>query len=417
LQNAQKLVNEHEKNIRFEPNKMQKEALESLNLLRENNQNKALIVSATGTGKTYLAVFDVKQFNPNRILFIAHRDNILRSAKESFEFEFENSKTYGFINGQEKEFNKDFIFASSSTLNKDENLFKFNKDHFDYIIVDEAHHSAANSIEKIIKYFEPKFLLGLTATPNRTDGKEIYSLYSNNIAYEINLKKALENNLLCRFNYFGINDKFLLNTTNAKELCNENRINYIIEKAKYYGCYNNKVQGLIFVSSKSEAKLLTEMFNDKGIRTKYILSETKDNDKITIINELRERKIDYIVSVDVLSEGVDMPFVNQIIMLRPTKSTIVFSQQLGRGLRKYHDEFNYKDYLVVLDFIGNYDDNFLIPIALSNTTKIDKDNIKKTLVDIKYEEFNCNIEFDRISEEKIINSIDRSTSKIKVMFN
>ena len=258
---------------RLSPNLMQEEALKKLEELRKNGESKALLISATGTGKTFLSAFDVQQIGAKRMLFVVHREKILKDAKKTFEYIFGKTRTYGFLTGNQKDYFEDFIFASSDTLGKEEILSKFSRHQFDYVIIDEAHHSAANRHEKIIEYFRPQFLLGMTATPFRMDQKSIHNYFENNVAYEINLKQALEMDLLCPFRYFGISDRYLpdnshLNSVGVplENLINEKRIDFIMEKARYYSPWNNKPQGLIFVSSINEGLKLSESFNKKRVK-------------------------------------------------------------------------------------------------------------------------------------------------------
>lgn len=398
---------------RFEPNKMQKEALFALNKLRSENKNKALLISATGTGKTFLSAFDTNAFHAKKILFVAHRERLLEDAYKTFKYIYNDSKTYGILSGNNKEMDADILFASSSTLCKPEYLYQFQPNEFDYVIIDEAHHSQANNHLAIIKYFQPKFLLGMTATAYRNDNKDIYELFDHNIAYEITLQKALNENLLCPFRYYGINDVYIRddyvsskNEVALEHLIADNRIKYIMSKANYYGCYNNKVQGLIFVSSKKEAKILKEKFNKFGWKTDTITDE--DNQKIRNekLSKLEHRQLDYIISVDVLNEGVDLPYVNQILMLRPTKSPIVFVQQLGRGLRQYKNNFDIKTYVTIIDFIANYNSSFMIPIALSGNKTFNKELLKKDMLSFDYLLNESSIEFDQITEQRIFKLIN-----------
>lgn len=254
-----------------EPNKMQIEALQNLEKLRKEKKSKALIISATGTGKTYLSAFDAKAFKPKKLLFVVHRLNIAKKALETFRRIFKDTKL-GLYSGNERDLGADYIFSTIQTISREDNLSKFEKNHFDYIIIDESHRSGANSYLRVIKYFEPKFLLGMTATPERTDGNDIFSLFDHNIAYEIRLNRAMEEGMLCQFHYFGItdlkvNNELLENTKDFNLLANDERVSRIIEKAKLYGTYNGITRGLVFCSRNNEAKLLAEKFNKKGFKS------------------------------------------------------------------------------------------------------------------------------------------------------
>ena len=404
-----------------EPNKMQAEALANLASLRENGENKALLISATGTGKTYLSAFDAYNFNPNKVLFIAHRGKLLVDAQKSFKNIFGDIPS-SIYKGSNKENNCRLIFASIQTLAKQENLRTFKEDEFDYIVVDEAHHSCGETYKRVLNYFKPKFLLGMTATPERMDGGNIFSFYDHNIAYEIRLNDALEYNLLCPFHYFGINDFTIdgeaKDTDDFKKLVSDQRVKLVMEKANYYGYSGDRVKGLIFVSRLNEAKELSELFNQRGWHTDVISGEGSEEDREKKIESLESdelNSLDYIISVDVLNEGVDIPSVNQIIMLRPTQSAIIFVQQLGRGLRKTDS----KKYVVVLDFIANYDKSYLIPIALSGDKSYQKENYRRFIneADITIPGI-ATVEFDEIVKEKIFKQITNTNiSTKKEIFN
>lgn len=372
---------EEEEELEIVPNSMQEEALVALHNLREENQNRALLIAATGTGKTYLSIFDVDQVKPKKVLYVAHRDMILDKSEKSFKNIFPNIKT-GFLNGNQKDVNADYLFASVFTLAKEDTLKSFKKDEFDYIIVDEVHHAGAESYKKVIEYFEPKFLLGLTATPERTDGFDIFSMFHNNIAYEIRLQKAMEEDLLCPFHYYGLSDltvggEVIDDKSDFSKLVCEERIKHIERSINLYRNFAYPVKGLIFCSRVDEAKELSEKLNNDGYHTKYLTGENSDSERERVIQELEsdDNPLQYIISVDIFNEGVDIPSVNQVVMLRPTQSAIIFVQQLGRGLRKYKG----KSYVSVIDFIGNYENNFFIPIALYGDNSYNKDNLRKVM--------------------------------------
>lgn len=370
-----------EEQIEIVPNSMQEEAMVALHNLREQKQNRALLIAATGTGKTYLSIFDVKQENPRKVLYVAHRDMILDKSEKSFKNVFPNIKM-GFLNGSQKDIEADYLFASVFTLAKEDTLKSFKKDEFDYIIVDEVHHAGAESYKKVIDYFTPKFLLGLTATPERTDGFDIFSMFHNNIAYEIRLQKAMEEDLLCPFHYYGLSDltvdgEIIDEKTDFNKLVCDERIKHIERSINLYRNFEYPVKGLIFCSRVEEAKELSEKLNKDGYCTKYLTGEHSDIEREKVIQELEsdENPLQYIISVDIFNEGVDIPSINQVVMLRPTQSAIIFVQQLGRGLRK----FKGKSYVSVIDFIGNYENNFFIPIALYGDNSYNKDNLRKVM--------------------------------------
>lgn len=392
----------------LKPNRMQVTAINSLENLRKEGKNKALLISATGTGKTYLSAFDVRNFNPKKALFIVHREQIAKQALESFRNVFGDIRTMGILSGGKKELENDFIFSTIQTLSKDNVLQSFKKDYFDYIIIDEVHKAGANTYQKILSYFNPQFLLGMTATPERSDEFDIFKIFDYNIAYEIRLQQALEEDLLCPFHYFGISDLIINNGEEIKfkHLVADERVNHIIEKINFYGYDGNRVKGLVFCSNKDEAKELSKKFNERGYRTVALTGENSQKEREDAIRKLEEdlgEQLDYIFTVDIFNEGVDIPAVNQVIMLRETKSAIIFVQQLGRGLRKYKD----KEYVVVIDFVGNYNNNFLIPIALSGDRTFNKDTIRKYVMEGTRIIPGCStINFDEISKKRIFSAID-----------
>lgn len=397
---------------KLRPNKMQVAAIQNLDKLRENGADKALLISATGTGKTYLSAFELRNFDPNKALFIVHREQIAKQALLSFKNVFGDTKTMGILSGKSKELDKDFIFCTVQTLCKDDVLYNFNNNEFDYIIIDEVHRAGAASYQKIVNYFTPKFLLGLTATPERNDDFDIFKMFNYNIAYEIRLKQALEEDILCPFHYFGISDieinGVLLNEeSDFRYLTNSERVNHIIEKIDFYGYCGDRVKGLIFCSNKKEAIELSNIFNTRGYNTTALTGESSQTDRENAISKLEQDEIegclDYIFTVDIFNEGVDIPSVNQIVMLRPTQSAIIFVQQLGRGLRKN----KFKEYVVIIDFIGNYKNNFLIPIALSGDKTFNKDTIRRYVLEGTRIIPGCStINFDEVSKKKIFESID-----------
>ena len=418
ISSSRKSIESHH-NDSITPNAMQIEALANLEELRSKGKDKALLISATGTGKTYLSVFDVKAYNPKTFLFIVHRRNIAENAMKSFKKIFGDSQSMGIYSGNERDIGADFIFSTIQTLSKNEHLYQFDQRHFDYIVIDETHRAGAESYQKILNHFKPKFLLGMTATPERTDGFDIFSQFEHNIAYEIRLHRALEEKMLSNFHYFGVTDVTVdgqvLNEDSAFSLLTaKERVNRIIEKAEFYGCDNGCVRGLIFCSSVDESQGLSDAFNKKGYRTVSLSGKSSEEERFTAINKLESsdpsEKLDYIFTVDIFNEGVDIPKINQIIMLRPTASAIIFVQQLGRGLRKVND----KEYLTVIDFIGNYNNNYLIPIALYGDTTYNKDTLRKLmLTGSSLIPGSSTVNFDKITHERIFAAIDSANLQLK----
>ncbi|MES2558665.1 MAG: DUF3427 domain-containing protein [Bacteroidota bacterium] len=401
------------------PNLMQNDALHNLEQLRAQGKDKALLISATGTGKTYLSAFDAKKVNPQRLLFVVHRLNIAKASKKTFEKVFAGTRTTGIFSGGLKDVNADFVFSTVQTICKEDSLSQFSRDHFDYIVIDETHRAGAHSYKKILDYFTPKFLLGMTATPERTDGLDVFKQFDYNIAYEIRLHKALEENMLSPFHYYGVRDisvngKVLEEISDFKLLIADERIDRIIEKAKFFGCDDGEVRGLIFCSNIDECKKLSLGFNQRGFRTIALTGNSDEAARAEAIERLesndKEDRLDYIFTVDIFNEGVDIPSVNQVIMLRPTQSAIIFVQQLGRGLRKTED----KDYLTVIDFIGNYKNNFLVPIALYGDTSYNKDTLRKLMASgSSLIPGTSTINFDKISRDRIYESIDSANMSLK----
>jgi superfamily II DNA or RNA helicase/HKD family nuclease len=410
---------ELEQHIEIVPNSMQVEALANLKKLRGENKDRALLISATATGKTFLSAFDVKNVDAQKCLFVVHRANIAATAMRSFRKIFGNKRVFGMYSGDRKEIEADFLFSTIQTISKDNHLNQFDKHHFDYIIIDETHRAGAESYQKIINYFKPKFLLGMTATPERTDGFNIFKQFNYDIAYEIRLQKALEEEMLCPFHYYGVTD-VVVNERSIKEdvafnlLISEERVNKIIEKANLYGCDNGCVRGLVFCSGVTESLELSNIFNRRGYKTIALSGGDTEKNRADAILQLEhsdeKEKLDYIFTVDIFNEGVDIPKVNQIILLRPTQSAIVFVQQLGRGLRKADN----KAYLTVIDFIANYSNNYLVPIALFGDTSYSKDTLRKLMTNgSSLIPGASTVNFDRIARERIYKAIDSANLSLR----
>lgn len=401
--------------LEIKPNLMQLEALQNIKKQRSEGNNKALIISATGTGKTYLSAFDAKAYQSKKFLFIVHRLNIAKAAMRTFQSLYGIEIKMGLYSGENQELSKDFIFSTVQTISKKEHLEKFEPGHFDYIVIDETHRAGAESYKKIMDYFKPDFLLGMTATPERTDGADIFKLFNHNIAYEIRLHRALAEGMLCPFHYYGITDLSINNQeinefSDFNLLTADERINRIIEAINRYGCDDGEVRGLVFCSRTEIAKELSKEFNNRGYKTQALDGFSSEDDRQRAIdlleNDNKSEKLDYIFTVDIFNEGVDIPRVNQIVMLRPTQSAIVFVQQLGRGLRKS----NGKDYLTVIDFIGNYSNNYLVPIALYGDTSYNKDTLRKLMASgSSLIPGTSTVNFDQISKERIFASINKAS--------
>lgn len=412
---------------KLEPNSMQVGFITNLRRIVDAGENRALLISATGTGKTYASAFAMRELGFNRVLFLVHRSTLAKQALASFRNVFEDKKSMGIVGAGYSDYDADYIFAMVETLHKEGNLRKFAPEEFDCIVLDEAHHSPTNTYQKVMEYFKPKLFLGMTATPDKRDdgdaSKNVYELFHYQIAYEIRLQQAMEEDLLCPFHYFGISDISVVTDEQMKvrniseenfgKLTSDERVRHVIEQAKYYGYSGERVKGLIFCSRNRECEELSAKFNELGYRTIALSGDNKDKEREKAFERLAMNEedatdemqpLDYIFSVDILNEGVDIVEVNQVIMLRPTQSPIVFIQQLGRGLRKAEN----KEYVVILDFIGNYNNNFMIPVALSGDRTYNADTIRKYVISGNNTIPGAStVHFDEIAKEKIFNSIDK----------
>ncbi len=379
--------NPHSKvELLFQPRGVQLEALYALEDSRNEGAAKGLIQAATGVGKTYLAAFDSVKYE--HVLFVAHRDEILKQAADSFK-NVRCSDDFGFFNGKRKDTDKAVIFASVATLGRSEYLTEdyFSPDYFDYVVIDEFHHAVNAQYKRIVNYFKPQFLLGLTATPERMDGKNIYEICDYNVPYEISLKEAINKGVLVPFHYYGIYDetdysairkvkgRYDENDLNKSYIGNEKRYELIF---KYYMKYRSK-RALGFCCSRQHAKEMAKEFCKRGIKSAAVYSNadgmfSEDRDKA--IQQLKNSEIKVIFSVDMFNEGVDIAALDMVMFLRPTESPIIFLQQLGRGLRTCKG----KEYLNVLDFIGNYEKAGQAPLLLSG---------ERSFVDKKAYDYNC----------------------------
>lgn len=338
---------------------------------------------------------------------------------ETFKSIFQNSKTMGMFSGRQKELDNDFIFSTIQTISKKENLELFEPNQFDYIVIDETHRAGAHTYQKALSYFKPKFLLGMTATPERTDGVDVFGLFDHIIAYEIRLHQALEEKMLCPFHYFGVTDvsvdgKELDEDASFNLLTASERVARIIEKIKLYGTDDGSIRGLVFCSRKEECKELSFAFNKNGYKSIALTGVNSEAERKDAIHRLESKnidnKLDYIFTVDIFNEGIDIPSLNQVIMLRPTQSAIVFVQQLGRGLRKVDT----KEYLTVIDFIGNYKNSYLIPVALYGNTSYNKDELRKLISSgSSFIPGESTVNFDKISRDRIFSAIDSANMQLK----
>lgn len=391
----------------FKPNKVQREFIRRFNDIYSMGERRGLFISATGTGKTLASAFAIRDVKPQKVLFLVHREQIAKQAMMSYMRVFKD-KSMGLISGTNHDYYCDFIFSTVQMMSKPDIYMKYAPDEFDIIVIDEVHHAGASSYQKIMDYFTPRFYLGMTATPERSDEFDIYTLFDHNIIYEIRLKDAMEEELLCNFNYYGVTDNALdVNDTS------DERVEYIIENIEFYGYSGSRLKGLVFCNSVSNARALSEKFNEHGYKTTYLSgsnsqSEREEQIKRLISDDVNGDILDYIFTVDIFNEGVDISEINQIVMLRETKSSIIFTQQLGRGLRKCDG----KEFVVIVDFIGNYRSNFMIPIALSGDVTYNKDKLRRFMFDHNNMIVGSStVNFDSVAKERIYSSID------KVKFN
>ena len=406
---------------KINPNSMQRKALRELRRYRDTGVKKALIISATGSGKTYLAAFDARNFGAKRLLYIVHRESILKDAKESFVKVFGAERTYGFYTGNENSLEADFIFATSNMLGR--HLDSFKKDEFDYIIYDEVHHVVAETGKKIFEYFEPEFILGLTATPERMDNQDIFTLFDQNVPFELRLRDAINNDLVVPFHYYGIRDQLVDYSskdkmTIAKNIAEQNNIEFIKSQIEKYRKPGEKLKCIAFCTNIQSCRLMAEELYEEGYHTISLTGINDTGVRIKAFKDLQDENnlLEIICTVDILNEGVDIPQVNMVLFLRPTESQTVFIQQLGRGLRKYPG----KDYVTVLDFIGNnYDRAVQIAMALGTlgkTTYMEKAYLKE-MIRTNFESLDIpevKIEIDDLSKEEIINFIDKTNFNSRV---
>ncbi|MDD8058426.1 DEAD/DEAH box helicase family protein [Shewanella metallivivens] len=358
------------------PNSAQQEALAALANTRRQMQSKGLVVLATGMGKTWLAAFDVQQFNARKVLFVAHREEILLQAERTFKSLLPKLVS-GHFNAKTKVVDADIVFASIQTLGQQIHLNKVSPNHFDYVIVDEFHHAGASSYQSLLNHFTPQFLLGLTATPERTDQADILSLCDNNLVYEKNIVDGIELGILVPFHYQGIND----DTVNYQDLPWRNgkfdpkalEFTFATQKrAKHVFSHwqtHKQQRTLAFCVSKAHADFMAHWFAARGIKAVSVHSDS-DVRRAEALNLLASGKIEVIFSVDLFNEGTDLPSIDTILILRPTESKILFLQQLGRGLRTSPD--TNKQFVSVIDFIGNHISFLNRPMALLQSKNINE---------------------------------------------
>lgn len=338
------------------PTPHQQDALQALASSRARGAMKGMVVLATGMGKTYLAAFDAAQFEAKRVLFVAHREEILLQAEESF-LAIQPHKRVGRYTGKQKDNECDLLFASVQALGRVVHLQRFTPDYFDYIVVDEFHHAAAGSYQRLLEYFQPQYLLGLTATPDRTDGSDILRLCDHNLVYRRDLFDGINDQQLSPFSYYGIFDSEVDYThipwRNGRfdpdklstQLATRGRAKHALKE------WRAKAQQrtLAFCASRRHADYMARYFLQAGVRVASVHTESNLT-RSEALEQLGKGQLEVLFSVDLFNEGVDLPQIDTVMMLRPTESKILFLQQLGRGLRLNDG----KERLVVLDFVGNH---------------------------------------------------------------
>jgi superfamily II DNA or RNA helicase len=395
----------------IKPNYMQKKALKEIRRYRDMGVDRALVVAATGSGKTYLAAFDARNFDAKKLLFIVHRDTILKEALQTFRKVNGDQYTYGIFTGTQKELDSDYLFATNTMMAR--SLERFSPDNFDYIVVDEVHHAVADTYKSIIDYFNPQFLLGLTATPERMDNQSVFDIFEKNVPYELRLRDALLNDLIVPFKYFGIRDEYVYYDEKdvrslTKQLTSVEHCEFVADEIEKYKP-TGKLKAIGFCRNIDHARQMAEAIESLGYNTTYLIGGHNTGERIRAFKDLQDEShpLEIIFAVDILNEGVDLPGINMVLFLRPTESSTIFIQQLGRGLRKYEG----KDFLTVLDFIGNsYKRSVQIAMALGtlSSSSVMEKALLKDLVrdDFKALDLPIEIHIDELSKEEILNYIE-----------
>jgi len=403
------------------PNHIQSEALRLLEETRHCGNSRGLVVMATGTGKTWLAAFDSFAVRAKKVLFVAHREEILKQAEETF-IRIRPEASIGHFTGGEKTMDTDLVFASVQTLGKLGHLRKFSEDHFDYIVVDEFHHAAARTYQKLLAHFSPKFLLGLTATPDRTDQADILALCDDNLVIQRDLFDSIRMSLLCPFDYYGVADRSVdykeIPWRNGKfdplklenKLATSARANHVL--SEWHS--RKQMKTLAFCVSIKHADFMAEHFNRAGVPSVAVHnhSEVRRN---AALRMLRDGEIEVLFSVDLFNEGIDVPSIDTVLMLRPTESKILFLQQLGRGLRIHQS----KNHLTVLDFIGNhisFFNKFEALFKIDKTNKARREFLEKVEAEALELPSGCYMNYDLESIEFMRNLMKTNTGTQRDFF-
>jgi superfamily II DNA or RNA helicase/HKD family nuclease len=338
------------------PHALQLAALSALEETRQEGFSAGLVVLATGLGKTWLSAFDSDRPEFRRVLFVAHREEILNQAIDNFR-RVRPKASIGRMNASQKDSDADLLFASVQTLGRTEHLTRFSTTAFDYIVIDEFHHAAATTYRRIIDYFQPRFLLGLTATPERMDGGDLLALCQENLVFQASVPDGISAGLLCSFQYFGVPDVVdyaNIPWRNARfdpteltaAVATDTRAQNALEQFRKHGAQ----RCIAFCCSQRHANFMAAFFNGRGLRTVAVHAGSDSAPRTTSLHQLENGELDVIFSVDMFNEGVDVPNIDTILMLRPTESTVIWMQQFGRGLRRAPG----KPFLKVIDYIGNH---------------------------------------------------------------
>lgn len=410
------------------PYSYQQEILDKLEAERKiRGYTRNLVVAATGTGKTVISALDYKRFRkqnpgkPCRLLFVAHREEILKQSLYTFRAVLKDANFGEMFVGNYRPESIDNLFISIQTFNAQDFTAKTAPEFYDYIIVDEFHHAAAPTYQKLLAYYQPCTLLGLTATPERMDGKSVLPYFNNRIAAEIRLPEAIDRKLLCPFQYFGVTDTVDLDTLkwsaggyDKNELSRvytlsgamaTRRADHVVSSLLKYVTDINDVKGLGFCVTVDHAEFMCRYFNDHSIPSMFLTGQSPDEERKTAKQRLVIGEVRFIFVVDIYNEGVDIPEVNTVLFLRPTESLTVFLQQLGRGLRLAED----KECLTVLDFIGqanrkyNFEDKFAA--LLSNTTQSISREVKDGFGSVPK---GCYIQLEKKAAQYILDNIRAS---------
>ena len=403
-------------NAEVKPNYMQRRALKELNRVRAMGAARALITASAGSGKTFLAAFDALNFNPRRLLYIVHEGSILMKSFETFQRVFGSDRSYGVYNGEYKEPDADFVFSTNVTMANSLELFEPHT--WDYIIIDECHHATAETYRKILNYFQPQFLLGITATPERMDGEDVFSLFDQNVPFELRLRDAIIRDLVVPFKYYGIRDELIeygIAETKGhrfvERFSDDAHCKFIYESIEKHRQPGQKLKALAFCRDISHAIRMSQAMEDY-YHTQYLTGRNSVGERVRAYNDLQDEaaELEILFTVDILNEGVDIPGVNMVLFLRPTDSQTIFIQQLGRGLRKYEG----KKYATVLDFIGNdYKRSVQIAFALGSLSEnfvVEKKLLAALIADgfrsIGLVDYGVEIHLDDLSKKEILSFID-----------